>query len=300
MTRTRWTRNCEGVTRRDVLRVGVLSVLGLSLPDLLRMQAAQAALGKPARETSCILIYQSGGPSHLETFDLKPEAPADLRGEFKPIKMKVPGSDPASPSFSVRDLRAAPGIAAFRAEERRKLRAALDQRGRERLEKGNPRVAAMDTFYQKAHGLITSEAALRAFDINKEPDQVRERYGRHSFGQSALMARRLIEAGCRFVSIDHGGWDNHTTIFTTMKNDLLPQIDSGLSSLLQDLSDRGLLESTLVVMFGEFGRTPKVNKDAGRDHWPNSIPVAIAGGGIRNGIVVGATDPHGENPSERP
>ncbi|MBM3457298.1 MAG: DUF1501 domain-containing protein, partial [Armatimonadetes bacterium] len=146
----------------------------------------------------------------------------------------------------------------------------------------------------------TSEAARKAFDIGREPEKTRDGYSRSTFGQSLLMARRLVEAGCRFVSVDHGGWDNHTTIFPTLKDDLLPQVDAGLSSLFQDLDDRGLLDNTLVVMFGEFGRTIQINKDAGRDHWPHVSPVLIGGGGVRNGIVVGRSDNKGEYPVERP
>lgn len=394
-------RYCDGISRRDVLRVGMLSTLGLTLPDLLRMQAAGAAGAR--KDVNCILIFQQGGPSQLETFDLKPEGPVETRGEFKPIKTNVPGfevsehlpklarvadrfsvlrsvthtnaghgggahymctgrhptagfqeglnrpnnqhpffgsvvaqakgprqdlppyigvpallvyggpaflgpaympfvieSDPASPSFTVRDLRAAPGVEAARLAERQRLRGALDSRGKERLAGPNPRVAAMDVFYQKARDLVTSAAAQRAFDLNSEPDKVRDGYSRTTFGQSCLLARRLVEAGCRFVSIEHSGWDNHTTIFSTLKNDLLPEMDAGISGLLRDLADRGLLESTLVLAFGEFGRTPKINKDAGRDHWPNVASVLIAGGGIKNGRVVGATDRASEYVEERP
>jgi hypothetical protein len=400
-------RFCDGVTRRDVLRVGALSALGLSLADLLRLQAAQAAglpaAGRSPSEKSCILIYQAGGPSHLEMFDLKPDGPAETRGEFKPIKTNVPGfdisehlpklartadkftalrsvthsnaghgggahymctgkhptagfqeglnrpnnqhpffgsvvaqakgvkrdlppyialpallvyggpaflgpaympfvieSDPASPSFSVRDLRTAPGVEAARLAERERLRYALDRQGKERLVRPNAKVAAMDTFYQKAHDLITSEGAQRAFKLESETAKTRDAYGRTTFGQSCLLGRRMIEAGCRFVSIEHPGWDNHTTLFSTLKNDLLPEMDSGISALLTDLADRGLLESTLVLAFGEFGRTPKINKEAGRDHWPNVGSVLIAGGGIRNGQAVGASDRSGEYPAERP
>ncbi len=396
----RVTATCDGVRRRDLLTVGVLSAVGLTLPQFLRAQAASAAEGRSARDVNCILIFQAGGSSQLETFDLKPDAPAEIRGEFKPISTNVPGiqicehlprlarqmdrfsiirslthtnaghgggahymctgkhpvagfvegltrpnnqhpffgsvvahekgirhdlppfislpmllayggpaflgpaympfvieSDPSSPSFRVRDLEPAPGVDSRRQEERRRLRAVLSG---EHHAGPSARVSAVDNFYHRAYDLVTSEAAHRAFDISRESDRVRDDYGRNPFGQSALMARRLIEAGCRFVSIDHGGWDNHTTIFPTLKNDLLPQVDSGLGALLADLNQRGLLESTLVVMFGEFGRTVKVNKDAGRDHWPNAASVFVAGGGTRPGMVIGKTDAHGEYPVERP
>lgn len=401
MKNVNWGRrvstNCDGVSRRDVLRVGALSTLGLGLPELLQLQAASAA---PKKDVNCILIFQAGGSSQLETFDMKPEATAEVRGEFKPIETNVSGiqicehlprlakqmdrfsvirslthtnaghgggahymctgkhpvagfvegvtrpnnqhpffgavmaqqkgirhdlppyislpmlltyggpaflgpaympfvieSDPSSPSFRVRDLDSAPGVNSSRQQERRKLRSLLDG---ERAPVNNPRVAAMDTFYQKAYDLVTSEAAHRAFDISKESGKVRDDYGRNPFGQSALMARRLIEAGCRFVTIDHGGWDNHTTIFETLKNDLLPQVNHGLGALLADLHTRGMLDNTLVVMFGEFGRTVKVNKEAGRDHWPNIASVFIAGGGVKSGMMIGKSDANGEYPAERP
>lgn len=394
-------RYCDGVSRRDVLRVGALSALGLTLPEMLQLQAAQAA--GPKRDVNCILVFQTGGPSQMETFDLKPDGPADTRGEFKPISTNVPGiqisehlpklakvtdkysiirsmthtnaghgggahfmctgkdttagfqegltrpnnqhpffgsvvskahgvrhdlppyiglptlltyggpaflgpafmpfvieSDPASPSFSVRDLRAAPGVADRRAEERRRLRATFDADGRGQLVKPNPKVAALDTFYEKAYDLVTSPAAQKAFDLNSESAKVRDDYSRTTFGQSCLLARRAIEAGSRFVSIEHAGWDNHTTIFQTLKGDLLPEMDSGLSALLRDLSDRGMLDTTLVLAFGEFGRTTKINKEVGRDHWPQLASVFIAGGGIKNGVVVGASDSAGEYPADRP
>ncbi|MCC2672958.1 MAG: hypothetical protein K0Q72_5430 [Armatimonadetes bacterium] len=385
-------RYCDGLTRRDALRVGVLSALGLSLPDLLRMQAAQAA---PKRDVNCILVFQTGGPSQLETFDMKPDGPPETRGEFKAISTNVDGirisehlpklakvtdkysilrsvsgahymctgknptagfqeglnrpnnqhpfigsvvsrakgvrrdlppyigiptlltyggpaflgpsympfvieSDPASPSFSVRDLRSAPGVEEARQDERRRLRAALDAGGRSQLVKPNPKVAALDTFYSKAYDLVTSPAAQKAFDLNSETPKIRDEYSRTTFGQSCLLARRMVESGCRFVSIEHAGWDNHTTIFQTLKDDLLPEMDAGLSALVRDLSDRGMLDSTLVLAFGEFGRTAKINKEVGRDHWPQVASVFIAGGGIKNGVVVGATDAAGEYPTERP
>jgi hypothetical protein len=398
--RNRIHRTCDGVTRRDMLRVGALSTLGLSLPELLRVQSAQAATGQPTKDVNCILIFQAGGSSQYETFDPKPEAPAEVRGEFKAVETNVSGiriaehlprlakqmdrysiirslthtdsghgsgahwmctgkapvagfvdgvirpnnqhpffgavmaqqkgvrkdlppyislpmllayggpsflgpaympfviaSDPSSPSFQVRDLGAPPGVNDDRQEERRKLRAALLDGKRAA---GNPRIGAMDTFYQKAYDLVTSRAARAAFDISKEPAAVRESYGLNPLGQSALMARRLIEAGCRFVAIDHGGWDNHTTIFPTLKNDLLPQADNGVGALLADLQDRGLLDSTLVLMFGEFGRTAKINGEGGRDHWPNVASVLVAGGGTKPGMVIGKTDATGEYPVERP
>ena len=223
--------------------------------------------------------------------------PSFLGPSYMPFVIE---SDPASPSFSVRDLRSAPGVEEARQEERRRLRASLDAKGRGQLVKPNPKVAALDTFYSKAYDLVTSPAAQKAFDLNSEAPKLRDEYSRTTFGQSCLLARRMVEAGCRFVSIEHAGWDNHTTIFQTLKGDLLPEMDAGLSGLVRDLSDRGMLDNTLVLAFGEFGRTAKINKDVGRDHWPQVASVFIAGGGIKNGIVVGSSDASGEYPAERP
>jgi hypothetical protein len=155
-------------------------------------------------------------------------------------------------------------------------------------------VQARDTFYEKAYGLITSPAAQRAFDMNQEPDRLREAYGRTTFGQSCLLARRLIEAGVHFVTVTSGGWDTHVDNFKSLKNRLLPVLDQAYAALLQDLHDRGLLASTLVVWVGDFGRTPKVNASAGRDHWATAGVACMGGGGVRTGEVVGATNPLGE------
>ena len=157
----------------------------------------------------------------------------------------------------------------------------------------------MSSFYEKAYALVTSPRAKRAFDLNLEPPRVRERYGVSHFGQSCLMARRLIEAGVRFVTINWGGWDTHQNNFTSMRS-LLPQLDLAYSALLEDLEGRGLLESTLVVWMGEFGRTPKVNPSAGRDHWAQAMTVCMGGGGVRTGVVVGETNERAEEPRSRP
>ncbi len=399
-------RTCDGVNRRDVVRAGVLGPMGLGLAELFAARDASAKSPGgtvPPAERNCIFIFLAGGPSQYETFDLKPNAAAEIRGEFKPIPSSISGldvaehlpklaksahrmsiirslthtnaghgggahymctgkhptplfketttrpnnehpfpgavvtrergarkgippfvslpmlltyggpaflgpeympfvieSDPASPGFSVRDLAAAPGVGESRAAARRTLRGVFEEENKAALKKASSRVEALNTFYQKAFDLVTSPAARSAFDIHRESTAVRDSYGRHTFGQSLLMGRRLIEAGCRFVSIDHGGWDNHTTIFQTLKDDLLPQVDSGLTSLLKDLDERGMLDSTMVVVMGEFGRTSRVNKDAGRDHWPQSQSVVITGGGIKRGQVIGSTDASGEYPVERP
>jgi uncharacterized protein (DUF1501 family) len=151
-------------------------------------------------------------------------------------------------------------------------------------------VQARDAFYERAHALITSPAAKRAFDIDQEPDRIRDLYGRNTLGQSMLLARRLIEAGVHFVTVTDGGWDTHVNNFRSLKDRLLPRLDRGYAALLQDLGQRGLLENTLVVWFGDFGRTPKVNPSAGRDHWSTAGVATMGGGGVRMGQVVGATN----------
>jgi uncharacterized protein (DUF1501 family) len=168
------------------------------------------------------------------------------------------------------------------------------------VEVGAQAVKARDTFYEKAHGLITSPAAKRAFDIDQEPDRLREAYGRNTFGQSCLLARRLIEAGVHFVTVTDGGWDTHQDNFKSLKQRLLPRLDRGFATLLQDLSDRGLLDNTLVVWFGDFGRTPKINPSAGRDHWASAGAACMGGGGVRQGEVVGATNALGEFVTDTP
>ena len=159
---------------------------------------------------------------------------------------------------------------------------------------------ARDEFYERAHGIITSPAAKRAFAVGEEPDRVRERYGKTMFGQQCLLARRLVEAGVQFVTVTDGGWDTHTNNFRSLKDRLLPRVDRGLSALLDDLATRGLLDDTLVVWFGDFGRTPKVNPTTGRDHWSTAGCALMAGGGLRGGQVVGRTNALGEYVTDTP
>jgi uncharacterized protein (DUF1501 family) len=158
----------------------------------------------------------------------------------------------------------------------------------------------MATYYERAHNLITSPAARKAFDIASEPDKLRDSYGWTTLGQSALLARRLVEAGCRFIGVDHSGWDTHFTCFPSLEKNLIPSVDHAFSALVTDLSQRGLLDSTLVVMMGEMGRTPRVNAQAGRDHWSMTQSVLFAGGGIKPGIVIGATDKNQHAPTSDP
>jgi uncharacterized protein (DUF1501 family) len=161
-------------------------------------------------------------------------------------------------------------------------------------------VKARDAFYEKAHGIITSPAAKRAFDIGPESVKTRDRYGKSAFGQRCLLARRLIEAGVHFVTVTDGGWDTHQNNFKSLKDSLLPRVDQGFSALLDDLKVRGMLENTLVVWFGDFGRTPKVNPSAGRDHWSTAGVACMAGGGIKPGQIVGKTNALAEFVTDNP
>ncbi len=383
---------CDRISRREALRLGGSGLIGgLSLPGLLQMQA-EAATPKPAKAQSCIFLFLQGGPSTIDMWDLKPDAPAEVRGPFKPIRTNVPGilvgehcvesarvahlysilrshshndnghntgyhytltgvradfadgansrvpnnvlypsigsvvarelgprspvpvyvnmphpmtsggpgfygaeygpfvieSDPVQPDFEVKDLRLVQGVSAGRFDRRKRALAGLGP------EKGSPRVpgraSTMSTYYDKAYDLITSSDAQKAFDLRSEPEKVRETYGYTSLGQCALLARRLVQSGCRFVGIDHGSWDTHYSNFLSLEKDLIPHADRAFAALVKDLHERGLLDSTLVVMMGEMGRTPRINKDAGRDHWSLTQSVLFAGGGIRPGQVIGETD----------
>lgn len=392
----RRSANGTGVSRREFLRVGGLSALDLSLPTFLRLRQ-QAAAASPAgsqRRTAvnCILLWMQGGPSHIDTFDPKPNAPAEIRGEFGTIPTRLPGvrisehlpllarqldklslirghdpkngshgvadhlmmsgrpfnaamafpcygsvvarergyrdgmfpfvqlgrfidrrfnggvagflgdqydafevpDDPSSAAFRVRDLSRPAGTAGARLQRRYRMLNEMDG-ARSQAEGAVPlAVQARDAFRERAYRLITSPTARQAFEIDREPAPVRDAYGRNSLGQSCLLARRLIEAGVHFVTVTDGGWDTHQNNFRSLKDRLLPRLDRGYSALLQDLSDRGLLESTLVVWFGDFGRTPKVNPSAGRDHWATAGVACMGGGGVKMGEVVGSTNAFGE------
>jgi hypothetical protein len=392
---------CDGLSRRRVLQVGGSALIGgLSLPRLLQLEA-QAATAGPARAQACIFLFLEGGPSHIDMWDMKPDAPAEIRGPFKPIPTSVPGTrvcehlprcakiahkftilrnhshndnghntgyhyvmtgyradfpdgttrapnnhlypsagsiiarelgprspvpvyvnvpdmmagggpgfygsnyapfvietNPSQPDFEVRDLRAVEGVGADRQGRRRRMLAAVE--GLQPAGPGKARPQAMATYYQKAHDLVTAPAARKAFDIGAEPASVREAYGWTSLGQCALLARRLVEAGCRFVGVDHSGWDHHFTIFPSLQKDMLPHVDRAFSALVGDLEQRGLLDSTLVVLMGEMGRTPRVNTSAGRDHWSMAQSVVFAGGGVQAGQVLGATDKQAAYPTTDP
>ena len=389
---------CDGVSRRDFLHLGLLISFGLSVADLLRLQASAAAPAVP-RAKSCILLWLDGGPSHLDTFDPKPDAPAEVRGPFADIATSVPGIricehlphtakvmrdvalirslthelgnhdtgtrylltghrptpalefpslgsivaheagfgadlppyvaipgdgvggnsnaarsgylPGACSAFSVgpdparvRDLDPPESVSFARSEERREMLARLD--GFSRAVEEGPETRNRDAFYDQAYRLLASAEAKAAFDLSREKPATRERYGQGRLGTGCLLARRLVEAGSRFVTVVDKGWDTHQQIARELPDSRfagsgkLPSLDRAFSGLVTDLRERGLLDSTLVVMMGEFGRTPKLNATAGRDHWPRAGFVCLAGGGVRGGQVIGATDAHGEVPSDRP
>jgi uncharacterized protein (DUF1501 family) len=387
--------DCSGATRRTFLRVGGLSALGLTLPTYLRARADAPAA--PAKAKRCILLWMQGGPSHIDSFDPKPDAPAEIRGEFGAISTALPGvrfsehvprlamvadklaiirghdpkngshgtadhlmmsghkfnpslpfpcygsvvakergfvggmlpfvqlgrnidrrfnggiagflgdefnpfevpEDPSAKVFRVRDLDVAGDAERKRLDRRYQMLGDLEAY-QKRVEDSALPVKARDTFYEKAHGIITSPAAKKAFDVAAEPDKLRDRYGRTQLGQSCLLARRLIESGVQFVTVTDGGWDTHTNNFKSLKDRLLPRVDQGMSALVEDLAARGLLDETLVVWFGDFGRTPKVNPTAGRDHWSTAGVALMAGGGLKVGQVVGRTNPLAEYVTDNP
>jgi len=378
--------NCDGVGRRDFLRVGMLGFGGLSLPDFLAAQ-------KKGTDRSFIFLWLAGGPPQMDMYDMKPDAPEDIRGEFRPIKSKVAGievcellphtakvtdklcilrsvtsvdlgsherssrylqtgvlpvpntefasfgamfvkekgfkgemppfvgvlkpnergygggflgaqydpfmaGDPSEKDYRVRNLLPPAGITLDRIGRRRELLAEFNEAWRHveteaKLNSYSPSV-------EQAYNMVFSERVLKAFDIHQEPEKVRDSYGRTNVGQGLLLARRLVENGVKAVSVWMGGWDTHANNFNSLKEKLLPPMDQGYGTLIADLADRGLLDNTLVVQVGEFGRTPKVNKQAGRDHWPKAFSVVLAGGGIKGGQLIGATDKHAAEVTDRP
>jgi hypothetical protein len=383
------SRNCQGLTRRELLQVGGLGVLGLTLADALRLDAARS------REPACIFIFLEGGPSQHETFDPKPNASDDVRGPYGPINTSVAGiqisellpmlaqrmdrcalirsltdttgahtatpiltgsttskvtcgavvtklkghtgdmppyvhlggklfnspgvgaghlgpafdpiemPDPRGTTVQLPQFALSADVTADRFRQRTELLAAVD-RMRAQVS-SNRALDKMDVFYQRAVTILTSPKVREAFDITKEKESLRERYGANFFGQSALMARRLVEAGTRFVQIKwydwDGAWDIHgfnSTGIERMEQELCPRFDQGLSALLDDLHERGLLSSTLVVAIGEMGRTPKINYWGGRDHWGPCLSALLAGGGVPGGTVVGSSDAIGAYPAADP
>ncbi|MFN3649629.1 MAG: DUF1501 domain-containing protein [Armatimonadota bacterium] len=387
------SRNCGGVTRRELLQVGGAGIVGLSLADSLRAEAAESRSGgTEPRDRACIFLWLDGGPSQFETFDPKPEAPSTQRGPYAAIPTSVSGlqyselvpmlaerahlfttvrslthsidshsplpmmtasqrdttshgavvtylrghrgnmppyvhlgkplpvgggklgaafnpvavQDPTGSKVQLPDFHFPADVNPLRFDRRRRLLGAVDEFRRE--VDANRGVAEMDAYYQRAMAMLTSSAVTEAFDLKREPEKLRERYGGSFFGQSCLLARRLVEAGTKFVQVKWydgpawNAWDTHgadTGGLTRMEQHLCPRLDLGLSALLDDLRDRGLLESTLVVAIGEFGRTG-VNKLGGRDHWPSVFSGLLAGGGAPTGLVVGSSDSMGRYPADRP
>ena len=209
-------------------------------------------------------------------------------------------SDPSSPGFAVPDLQPPLTVDAARVNDRRGLLSKVDRFQKSAEAKANKGTRELGIFSQRATELMTSKSAKEAFDINKEPAKLRDAYGRTTLGQSCLMARRLVEAGVRCVTVDHSNWDTHFHNFRVLKEDLLPKFDKAIPTFFRDLDNRGLLKNTVVVMTGEFGRTPKINKDAGRDHWSRGFTVAIGGGGVQGGRIVGKSDKWAMDPAENP
>ncbi len=227
---------------------------------------------------------------------LRSGGPAFLGPSYAPFVIEA---DPAAPEFSVRDVVLPEGIVQDRAVRRRDALRELNrfERG---VESASRDVRALDTFYDKAYRLMTSNQAKEAFDLRRERAALRANYGMTSLGQCCLLSRRLVEAGCRFVSIENGHWDTHRENTKSLRDLLVPSLDRALSALVTDLRERGLLDSTLVVLTTEFGRTPRINTMAGRDHWPQAFSIVLAGGGIKRGVVVGATDRTGASVTDRP
>ena len=401
---------CDGVTRRDFLQVGALGALGLSMAKYEALAAA-GATDKSKDQRSCIMIFNLGAPSQLDLFDMKPDAPREVRGPFKPIRTKgdfeisellplhakhadkfslvrscyhtaaavhdtghqmlqtgrlftggnitphagcaleflkgrrsdlpahvilpepmgptggnmphgqdagflgktydpyVINADPSKPDFKVPDLLPPKEIGEARLQRRKELRDVVE--GAVKNFEASESAKLMDANFAGAYRVMTSQKAREAFDLTKEPLKVRERYGLNRFGQCCLLARRLVEAGVRFVTINtfitvfgEITWDIHgSKPFTSiegMRDLICPMYDQGYTALLEDLHQRGLLDDTLVCNLAEFGRTPKVNPAGGRDHWPNCWTMGFAGGGVKGGRAIGKSDEIGGYPAERP
>ena len=222
--------------------------------------------------------------------------PGFLGARFAPFVIEA---DPASPEFAVRDVVLPEGVSGERGQRRQDALREINRFER-KAEEISKDVRSLDTFYQRAHRLMTSPKAKEAFDIKREKESLRERYGATSLGQCCLLARRLVEGGCRFVTIENGHWDTHRDNTRSLRDLLVPSLDRALSTLVADLDERGLLDTTLVVLTTEFGRTPRINTMAGRDHWPNAFSIVMAGGGTRPGVVIGATDKIGAAVTNRP
>jgi hypothetical protein len=398
------------IDRRRLLQLGGLSLLGWNIAGILH---AARAIRSPSRIKSCVLLYYYGGPSHLDTWDMKPDAPAEIRGEFRPIATSVPGirvcehmphcarvmdrlavvrslhhrmrnhnaaavealcgrtplkgdlelladdpnsypcygsilsyalprrgdvpahvalphvmtnivtlpgqnagflgtahnpfqvtRDPNLPGLCADALELPADVPSQRLTQRRTL---LDHVDTRTVTGTRTPIGKMNVNRERAFELIYSEKVRRAFDLGQEPDALRERYGRNKLGQSLLLARRLVETGVRFINVNDKvrngqitNWDSHENNFGRLKNDLLPPSDRAFATFIEDLASRGLLDTTLVIALAEFGRSPKINGSAGRDHWPDCFSVVLAGGGVRGGAIHGASDSRGAYPASEP
>jgi hypothetical protein len=237
---------------------------------------------------------------HLPPYICIPNLPTSFAGTgylgsaYGPFSL---GSDPANANFRVRDLNLPSGVDEKRFAERKDLRASVDEHF-SMLEKSDA-LDGMDSFYDRAYSMLSSEKARAAFSIKDEPEKLRQQYGKNTAGQRMLLARRLVEAGVRFVSLTYGGWDHHDNIKNAMRNQM-PNFDQAFAALIRDLDQRGMLDSTLVMVTTEFGRTPKINNTAGRDHYPKVFSIVLAGGGIKRGAVHGASDATGGEPESDP
>ncbi len=406
-------RYCDGFSRRSFVQLGVAGMASVSLADVLKAKERSVSQGRDKKDTAVILIWLDGGPGHMDMYDMKPEAPAEYRGIWRPVRTNVPGieisplmprqakvadkfsivrslhhdsgdhftaghymltsrggvsgantpgkypslgsiaakvcgsrqpglpahvavpyassiglrpgyfganylglehnpfetdGDPNQENFQVMNLNLPNGLTIDRLEDRRNLLKTFDQVRRVADEHGL--TGAMDSFQRKAFDLVVGAEGRKAFDISKEDPKLRDRYGRNTWGQSTLLARRLVEAGSTFVTVHYGGWDHHWDLQKGMEN-YLPMVDSAVATLFEDLSDRGLDQRVLVVLCGEFSRTPKMNDGGnggpplsmgtpGRDHWGQAMFCLLGGGGIKGGQIVGATNAKGEVPKERP
>ncbi len=247
-----------------------------------------------------VVSHELGSRNNLPPYVCVPNVPNEFAGTgylstaFGPFSL---GGDPASKGFKVRDLNMREGITAERFDRRRNILSTVDEHFRT-LEKSDA-LTAMDSFYQAAYSLVSSKEAREAFNLSAESDETRKKYGENEAGQRMLMARRLVEGGVRLVSMTFGGWDHHSNIANAM-NGQLPKFDQAFAALIRDLDERGMLDKTLVMVSSEFGRSPKVNKDAGRDHWPRVFSVAFAGGGFKKGYIHGSSDPTGSEPDNDP
>jgi hypothetical protein len=247
-----------------------------------------------------VVSHEFGPRNNLPPYVCIPSVPNEYAGSgylssaYGPFSL---GADPADGNFTVRDLNLPPGVDEERFTRRRSILEAVDEHFAKAEQ--SDAVHAMDSFYQRAYALVSSQAAREAFNIGAEPNELRDKYGRNAAGQRMLTARRLVEAGVRFVTLTFGGWDYHDNIRPNMASNL-PIFDQAFATLIEDLDARGLLDSTLVMVSSEFGRTPKINGTAGRDHWPKVFSVVLAGGGVKRGAVYGQSDATASEPEKDP